>query len=121
MRASARARKSVKEDGTKVYEIWGPLFFGSIQTFMSKFDVKNDPTKIEIDFLDSKVADHSGIEALYNLLEKYEKAGKDVTFLHLSPDCQSLLKKASPKFAQHIVTNIDDPRYYVVTDQVESV
>jgi len=23
-----RARKSVKEDGTKVYEIWGPLFFG---------------------------------------------------------------------------------------------
>ncbi|MCT4624828.1 MAG: SulP family inorganic anion transporter, partial [Schleiferiaceae bacterium] len=58
-----RARKSIKEDGTKVYEIWGPLFFGSISAFNSKFDVKNDPDKIEIDFIDSKVSDFSGIEA----------------------------------------------------------
>ena len=42
-----RARKSIKDDGTKVYEIWGPLFFGSIQNFNSKFDVKNDPAKVE--------------------------------------------------------------------------
>ena len=116
-----RARKSIKDDGTKAYEIWGPLFFGSVQTFMSKFDVKNDPEKVEIDFLESKVADHSGIEALFNLLEKYEKVGKDVTFVHLSPDCQNILKKASPKFNQHIATNIDDPRYYVLTDQAKPI
>jgi SulP family sulfate permease len=35
-----RARKRTKEDGTKVYEIWGPLFFGSVQNFNSKFDTK---------------------------------------------------------------------------------
>ena len=33
-----RARKRIKENGTKVYEIWGPLFFGSSQSFNSKFD-----------------------------------------------------------------------------------
>lgn len=114
-----RARKTIKEDGTKVYEIWGPLFFGSIQDFMVKFDVKNDPNKVEIDFLESKVTDHSGIEALFNLSEKYEKANKEVKFIHLSPDCQQILIKANPKFTQHIVINIDDPRYYVISDQEE--
>jgi MFS superfamily sulfate permease-like transporter len=44
-----RARKRIKQDGTKVYEIWGPLFFGSTQMFMSKFDVKGDPVNVEID------------------------------------------------------------------------
>ena len=58
-----RARKSIKKDGTKVYEIWGPLFFGSVQNFNAKFDVKNDPEKVEIDFIESRVSDHSGIEA----------------------------------------------------------
>ena len=62
-----RARKSFKEDGTKVYEIWGPLFFGSIQNFNAKFDVNKDPENIEIDFIESRVSDHSGIEALENL------------------------------------------------------
>ena len=67
-----RARKRVKEDGTKVYEIWGPLFFGSIQNFSSKFDVQSDPDIIEIDFIESRVSDHSGIEAIENLIQKYQ-------------------------------------------------
>ncbi len=54
-----RARKTIKGDGTKIYEIWGPLFFGSVQNFNSKFDPKNDPENIEIDFIESKVSDHS--------------------------------------------------------------
>ena len=37
-----RARKRIKKDGTKVYEIWGPLFFGSVQNFTSKFDAKKN-------------------------------------------------------------------------------
>jgi SulP family sulfate permease len=53
-----RARKRIKPDGTKVYEIWGPLFFGSTQTFNRKFDVKQDPESVEIDFMESKVSDH---------------------------------------------------------------
>jgi len=116
-----RARKRIKEDGTKVYEIWGPLFFGSIQDFMGKFDIANDPVNIEIDFIESKVSDHSGMEAIKNLVNKYEKLDKKVTLKHLSPDCDALLIKANPHFKDIIITDIDDPRYYVVTDQVEPI
>ena len=111
-----RARKRFKEDGTKVYEIWGPLFFGSVQAFMTKFDVASDPDKVEIDFMESKVSDHSGIEAIFNLVERYEAAGKQITLKHLSPDCVRLLKKASKKFHPVIEQDVDDPRYYVMTD-----
>ncbi len=116
-----RARKRIKEDGTKVYEIWGPLFFGSIQAFNDKFDIASDPEKIEIDFIESKVSDHSGVEAIKNLVEKYEKTGKKVTLKHLSPDCDAILIKANPHFKDIIETAVDDPRYYVVTDQVEPI
>lgn len=109
-----RARKHIKDDGTKVYEIWGPLFFGSIQTFNSKFDVTNDPEKIEIDFIESRVSDHSALEALFALVEKYEAAGKQVTIKHLSEECQELMIKASPKLARVIEQDVDDPRYHVM-------
>ena len=115
-----RARKSIKEDGTKVYEIWGPLFFGSTQAFNTKFDVKNDPDNIEIDFIESKVGDHSGVEALRNIANKYQENGKKVTFTHLSPDCKTMLLKWNPEFAAMIADNIDDPRYFVVTDMMDS-
>ena len=114
-----RARKSTKEDGTKVYEIWGPLFFGSVQNFNAKFDVKNDPEKVEIDFIESRVSDHSGIEALENLVEKYLKRKKQIRLTHLSPECKTLLLKANPKFESIIEGSIDDPRYYVVTDLID--
>jgi SulP family sulfate permease len=115
-----RARKSLKADGTKVYEIWGPLFFGSIQNFNSKFDIKNDPEKVEIDFIESQVTDHSGIEALENLADKYIAAGKTLTLKHLSPDCKALLLKANPGFQNVIADDIDDPRYHVVTDLMDA-
>ena len=114
-----RARKSIKKDGTKVYEIWGPLFFGSVQNFNAKFDVKNDPEKVEIDFIESRVSDHSGIEALESLVEKYLMRKKQIRLTHLSPECKSLLLKANPKFESIIEASIDDPRYYVVTDLVD--
>ncbi|MEM7187294.1 MAG: SulP family inorganic anion transporter [Bacteroidota bacterium] len=115
-----RARKSIKEDGTKVYEIWGPLFFGSTQAFNTKFDVKNDPDSVEIDFIESRVGDHSGVEALRNITNKYLAQGKSVTLTHLSPDCKTLLLKWNPEFESIIQNNIDDPRYYVVTDLMDS-
>ncbi|WP_412984181.1 SulP family inorganic anion transporter [Pontimicrobium sp. IMCC45349] len=108
-----RARKRMKDDGTKVYEIWGPLFFGSITAFNEKFDVKNDPDKVEIDFVESRVSDHSAIEAIYNLVGKYEAAGKSVKLKHLSEDCKILLQKSSPKFNSVIIEDIDDPRYHL--------
>jgi SulP family sulfate permease len=109
-----RARKRIKDDGTKVYEIFGPLFFGSIQAFNDKFDVKNDPDKVEIDFLESRISDHSALEALFNLIEKYEKAGTQVKLKHLSEDCKNLMVKASPKLMDAIEEGIDDPRYHVM-------
>ena len=115
-----RARKRVRDDGTKIYEIWGPLFFGSVQNFNAKFDAKNDPNKIEIDFIESRVNDHSGIEALRSITNKYLDLGKEVKLTHLSPDCKNLLLKANQKFEKIIETSVDDPRYYVVTNQMDS-
>jgi SulP family sulfate permease len=108
-----RTRQRVKNDGTKIYEIWGPLFFGSITAFNSKFDVHNDPEKIEIDFIESRVSDHSAIEAVFNLVNKYEDAGKKVKLKHLSEDCKQLLYKSSPKFKEVVIEAIDDPRYHL--------
>ncbi|WP_027138536.1 SulP family inorganic anion transporter [Gaetbulibacter saemankumensis] len=111
-----RARKRMREDGTKVYEIWGPLFFGSIIAFNEKFDVKNDPDKVEIDFVESRVSDHSALEAILNLVNKYEEAGKTIKLKHLSEDCKVLLYKANPKFREVIVEAVDDPRYHLAED-----
>ena len=115
-----RARKRIKEDGTKVYEIWGPLFFGSIQNFNSKFNPAEDPESIEIDFIESKISDHSGIEAMRNIANKYLDLGKSIKLTHLSPDCKTLLIRANPKFASVIEESVDDPRYYVVTDKLDA-
>jgi len=111
-----RARKRIQSDGTKTYEIWGPLFFGSIQNFNSKFDAKNDPHNVEIDFVESRVSDHSALEAVFNLVEKYEAEGKSIKLKHLSEDCKILLRKASPKFEEVIIEDIDDPRYHLAAD-----
>jgi SulP family sulfate permease len=115
-----RARKRIKEDGTKVYEIWGPLFFGSVQSFATKFDVKNDPAKVEIDFIESRVSDHSGIEAIERVIDKYLVAGKEVVLTHLSPECKAILNKANPAFDKYIQSSIEDPRYHVVTDLMDA-
>jgi SulP family sulfate permease len=108
-----RARKRFKPDGTKIYEIWGPLFFGSISAFNQKFDIKQDPDTIEIDFIESRVSDHSAIEAIFNLVKKYHNAGKSIKLKHLSQDCKLLLYKSSPLFKDVIVEAVDDPRYHL--------
>ena len=111
-----RARKRMQPDGTKTYEIWGPLFFGSIQTFNAKFDVKNDPERIEIDFVESRISDHSALEAIFNLVKKYQAEGKSIKLKHLSKDCKVLLRKANPMFNEVIVDDVDDPRYHLAAD-----
>ena len=114
-----RARKRLKDDGTKVYEIWGPLFFGSTQAFSSKFDIKTDPENIEIDFIESRVSDHSGIEAVRGIANKYIELGKNVKLTHLSPECKLILLKNNPEFGDIIEASIDDPRYHVVTNLLD--
>ena len=111
-----RARKRVKEDGTKVYEIWGPLFFGSISAFNEKFDPKNDPKMVEVDFVEARISDHSAIEAIFALVEKYHTQGKSIKLKHLSEDCKVLLYKSSPIFKGVIEEAIDDPRYHLAAN-----
>jgi SulP family sulfate permease len=108
-----RARKRMRDDGTKIYEIWGPLFFGSISAFNEKFDVKNDPDQVEIDFVEARVSDHSAIEAIFNLVNKYKAEGKSIKLKHLSEDCKVLLYKSSPIFRDVIIEAVDDPRYHL--------
>ncbi|WP_438969403.1 SulP family inorganic anion transporter [Nonlabens sp.] len=115
-----RARKSIKEDGTKVYEIWGPLFFGSVTDFNMKFDPKNDPDKIEIDFIEARVQDHSGIEALRGVVNKYLDLGKEIKLTHLSPECKELLIRNNPEFDTIIESSIEDPRYHIATDLLDA-
>ncbi len=110
-----RARHYLDENGIKHYEIYGPLFFGSIAVFSSKFDVSNDPEEVIIDFSESTVVDMSAIEALNQLTERYQKAGKIIHLRHLSADCQDLLKNAD----KIIEVNVkEDPTYHVVSDSL---
>jgi SulP family sulfate permease len=110
-----RARKSIDEQGVKHYEIYGPLFFGSVSVFNEKFDVLNDPQEIIIDFRESRVVDMSAIEALNKITERYFKVGKKVHLRHLSRDCQQLLKDADKIIDVNV---LEDPSYKVVVDRV---
>jgi len=110
-----RARKFVDDLGVKHYEIYGPLFFGSVTAFNEKFDVINDPPKVIIDFTDSRVVDMSAIEALNKLTERYHKLGKKVLLKHVSPDCKLLLKNAADLIEVNI---LEDPTYKVVVDKI---
>jgi SulP family sulfate permease len=108
-----RARKHIDKYGIKHYEIFGPLFFGSINLFNSKFDVKNDPKEVVVDFAESKVVDQSAIEALNKLADRYLNNGKSIHLRHLSPDCVKLIKKAE-KICD--VNVLEDPNYFVSID-----
>ena len=108
-----RARKHTDKHGIKHYEIYGPLFFGSIELFNSKFDVKNDPEEVVIDFAESRVVDQSAIESLNKLAERYQKNGKTIHLRHLAPDCVKLIKKAE-KICD--VNVLEDPDYFVSID-----
>ncbi len=109
-----RARKFTDENGVKHYEIYGPLFFGSVTAFNEKFEVMNDPREVIIDFKESRVTDMSAIEALNKLTEKYVNAGKVLHLKHLSPDCRQLLHNAESLIDVNI---IEDPHYKVLINK----
>ena len=110
-----RARKRIDESGVKHYEIYGPLFFGSVAAFNEKFDVAGDPDEVVIDFAESRVVDMSAIEALNKVTERYAKSGKKIHLKHLSKDCLRLIKNAESLIEVNI---IEDPTYKVVVDKL---
>ncbi|WP_170414315.1 SulP family inorganic anion transporter [Ruegeria arenilitoris] len=111
-RIHAITRESETEKGAKVYEIQGPLFFGSSEGFVELFDVPSDPDTVIVDFAESRVVDQSALQAIENVASKYEAAGKRVMLRHLSRDCHKLLNKAG----HLMVDSDDDPDYQLAVD-----
>lgn len=110
-----RARKFTDDAGVKHYEIYGPLFFGSVSAFNDKFDIQNDPEEVIIDFSESRVVDMSAIEALNRLTARYAKQGKKVHLKHLSQDCRQLLDNAD---AIIDISILEDPTYKVISNKL---
>ncbi|MGI9275233.1 MAG: SulP family inorganic anion transporter [Endozoicomonas sp.] len=108
-----RIEKQEDYKGSTVYKVHGPLFFGSTTAFLEQFYPKDDQLDVIIDFADSRVSDHSGLEAIDTLAERYLNAGKTLHLLHLSADCRQLLKKAGNMVEVNV---IEDPKYFVATN-----
>ena len=111
-RINASIRPSVREKGALVYEINGPLFFGSITSFMELFHFDDDPETVIIDFKNSRVVDQSALQAIEDIAAKYDALGKQVMLRHLTRDCHDLLSKSG----QLMVDSDDDPTYEVAVD-----
>jgi len=110
-----QAKAHINDQGSKVYELSGPLFFGSVHAFNELFDPRNDPDDVVIDFYDSRVADHSGIEAIDNLAERYQRNGKTLHLKHLSEECKRLLDTAGSLVE---INHLEDPSYHVADDRL---
>ncbi|MDD2915067.1 MAG: SulP family inorganic anion transporter [Gallionella sp.] len=102
-------RVSTEEHGWKVYDLHGSLFFASSQSFLNLFSPKDDPAEVLIDFKYARVKDHSGLEAIDTLAERYTQLGKKLHLRHLSPDCLELLDKAKGMIEVNV---LEDPLYH---------
>ena len=105
-------RDSVRTPGAHVYEIEGPLFFGSTDGFAELFHPETDPDVVIVDFMRSRVVDQSALQAIEDLARRYEALGKTLQLRHLSRDCHKLLSKAG----QLMVDSDDDPEYAIAVD-----
>ena len=103
------------QQGSRVHELNGPLFFGSVKNFLELFNPEEDADDVIIEFQNSRVADHSAIEAIDTLAERYIRAGKTLHLRHLSEECRQLLKKAGNLVEVNVM---EDPRYHVADDQM---
>lgn len=110
--AKVYTKTYLQEDGTKVYDFDGPLFFGSVSSFNEQFDIENDPKKVVLDFKNARVLDISGVEAIDAIGKKYQEIGKNIKIRHLSKECKSIMKNAG-KFCTY---EEDDPNYKVAFD-----
>ncbi|GHD99401.1 sulfate permease [Defluviimonas sp. 20V17] len=106
------ARTRTTPEGAKVYQIEGPLFFGSAEGFAELFTPDTDPSLVIVDFAGSRVADQSALAAIEALAAKYDARGKTLVLRHLSRDCHRLLHRAG----QLMVDSDDDPTYGVAVD-----
>lgn len=104
------------ENGSTFYMVSGPLFFGSIDIFLDQFDPRQDSEDVIVDFAGSRVCDHSGLEAIDTLAERFLNANKTLHLRHLSQDCRELLKSAGDLVEVNV---IEDPKYFVADDALD--
>ncbi|MCO4800171.1 MAG: SulP family inorganic anion transporter, partial [Colwelliaceae bacterium] len=108
-------KRSTDENGSTIYDVNGPLFFGSISNFLEQFDIDNDSDDVIVEFKNSRVADHSAIEAIDTLAERYITSGKTMHLRHLNSECKQLLTKAGSLVEINL---IEDPDYHIATDKL---
>lgn len=104
------------EFGAKVYQLHGPLFFASATQFKELFDARNDPDTVVIDFYYTRVYDHSAMEAIRSIAQKYQQLGKTVHLTHLSESCRDMIRKAKDLVC---VSMSDEPQFHVSTDRFQ--
>ena len=107
--AKVFAKTRIEEDGTKIYDFDGPLFFGSVTSFNEQFDLSHDPKSIVLDFKNCRVMDISGVEAIDAITKKYQEADKSIKIRHLSDECKNIMNNAK----QFCTYEEDDPKYKV--------
>jgi SulP family sulfate permease len=110
-----RVTTSVDASQWKVYELEGSLFFASVSSFQRLFSPKDDPNDVVIEFARARVVDHSAIQAIDALAERYRALGKRLHLRHLSPDCREVLEKARDMIEVNL---LEDPRYHVADDKL---
>jgi len=106
------AKAHYTPEGARVYQIEGPLFFGSVDGFAELFNPEEDPGLVIVDFINSRVVDQSALQAIEGIASRYEAQGKTLQIRHLSRDCHRLLNKAG----QLMVDSDDDPSYGLAVD-----
>ena len=74
-----------------------------------------DSDDVIVEFKNSRVADHSAIEAIDTLAERYISRGKQMHLRHLSKECTQLLTKAGSLVEINV---IEDPDYHIATDKL---
>ncbi|MEQ8332146.1 SulP family inorganic anion transporter [Nisaea sp.] len=107
------AVSGIDVSGAKIYSLEGPLFFGSTASFQNQFNPKDDPDRVVIDFMNSRVVDHSGLQAIETLAKRYDELGKRLQLRHLSRDCKALLGRAGQLVEER---DGEDPEYGIATD-----
>ncbi len=99
------------DDGSKTYKINGSIFFGSVINYQELFDIKNDPDHVIVDFKYAEVMDHSAIEAINGMSEKYKEVGKEMTLIRFTESCHKLFKNARE------ITSVDIDESTIIDDQ----
>jgi len=104
--AQIRANAFIGQNGMKVYNISGQLFFGSAEHFVDLFDYKKDPQQIVVDFSQSHVWDHSGANAIARVVDKYHRLDKTITLVGLNLESYTFARRSG--VPEYTVARSDD-------------